>query len=227
MNSTGSWWRAEINWETEAGALLKSFLGILPKDRHFEVILYGSAPLQMTVDPNLLSGDVDLFCADDFDLAPLVRAHGFGKECGGLHIEPGFELSFRASPRWRTRATAINFSPQVTLVLPHPLDVLIGKLSRLEPKDIQAFQSVIGATGHPTPDEMKLELQNAVDLFRPNFEEESPNLYAQNTEQLWREVFHSEIDVRREIIAPAIARRKQGYGETSPDYKNFLREYYS
>ncbi|MEO6036692.1 MAG: hypothetical protein ABIQ35_15685 [Verrucomicrobiota bacterium] len=71
---------------------------------------------------------------------------------------------------------------------------------------------------------MKRELQNAVDLFRPNFDEESPNRYGENTERLWREIFKSEIDVRREIIAPAVTRRNESYGEAPPDYKNLLRE---
>jgi len=34
--------------------------------------------------------------------------------------------------------------------------------------------------------------------------------------------FHAEIDIRRDIIEPAIARRRQGYGEPPPDYKTAL-----
>lgn len=119
MKSIKSWWRAEINWETPSGKLLKKFLALLPKDRHFQITLYGSAPLQLTVDDALLSGDVGLFCGDDFDLASMVHRYGFRKEASGLHIEPGFELSFRTSPRWRSRAKeALQRHPagNVTLV---------------------------------------------------------------------------------------------------------------
>jgi hypothetical protein len=45
------------------------------------------------------------------------------------------------------------------------------------------------------------------------------NHYPENTGRLWRDVFHGEIDVRREIIEPAIARRRVGYGPTLPGYK--------
>jgi hypothetical protein len=110
----------------------------------------------------------------------------------------------------------------VTLTFPHPLDILIGKLDRLEPKDMTAFERVIQLTGHPTAEELQRELQNAVDLFRPSFEEDAPNRYPENTVRLWRELFHREIDVRRDIIAPGLARRRQGYGETPPDYKGRL-----
>jgi len=59
-------------------------------------------------------------------------------------------------------------------------------------------------------------------LFRPAFDEDSPNCYPENTRRLWREVFNAEIDLRRDIIEPAIARRRQGYGEPPPDYKGIL-----
>ena len=110
----------------------------------------------------------------------------------------------------------------MTLTIPHPLDILIGKLDRLDAKDLKAFERVIEISGHPTAAEMRRELQMAVDLFRPAFDEDSPNRYPENTRRLWREIFHAEIDIQSDIIAPAIALRKQGYGESPPDYKRTL-----
>lgn len=222
MTSTENWWRGEIDWETPAGQFLRKFIALLPSDRRLRITLYGSAPLQLTLDRTLLSGDVDLFSNDDEDLREIIRAHKMDKDHGGaLYLEAGFELSFRTSPRWRDRARTFELG-NVSLTLPHPLDILIGKLDRLAPKDLDAFRRVIAVTGHPTAEEMKRELQNAVDLFRPGFDEEMPNRYHENTRQLWREIFEAEIEVRGEIIAPAMARRKQGYGESPPDYKTIL-----
>jgi hypothetical protein len=223
MKSISAWWKREVDWSTPAAELLQEFVAAVPKDQNLEIAVYGSAPLQMTVDANLLSADVDIFSTDDQDLNPLLETLGLGKSRVGLHFEAGFELSFKTSPRWRARTRTIPVG-NVTFIIPHPIDILIGKLDRLEAKDILAFQRVIAATGHPTAEEMKQELQNAVDLFRPGFDEDSPNRYLANTERLWREIFQNEIDVRQEIIAPAMARRKQGYGETAPDYKSELRE---
>ena len=226
MTLTENWWRGEINWETPAGKLLQSFLPQLPPGRHHNLTLYGSALLQMTIDHTLLSGDVDIFSNDDDDVMEIIRTLGLDREQrdGGLYLEAGYQLSFRTSPLWRSRVKTIQFSPNVTLSFPHPIDILIGRLDRLEPKDTTAFERVIAVTGHPTAEEMKRELQNAVDLFRPSFDEEAPNRYTENTERLWREIFKGEINVRTEIIAPAIARRKEGYGESPPDYKSVLRE---
>jgi hypothetical protein len=221
MPSTENWWSGVIDWTTPAGRLLKAFLASLPPERTHRFTVYGSAALQLTVARDLLSGDVDIFSNDDEDLASLIAGSPFAREHGGLYLDTGFELSFRTSPRWRQRAIVVQ-QGNAALTIPHPLDILIGKLDRLEEKDLRAFERVRAITGHPTADEFKRELQNAVDLFRPSFEEESPNRYLENTERLWRTLFDGEIDVRREIIAPALARRREGYGQSPLDYKSRL-----
>src|ERR1700759_2357684 len=118
MPSTKNWWTGAIDWSPPAGRLLKKFLSTLPLDRPFHFTLYGSAPLQLTVDRQLMSGDVDLFSDDDEDLTALINAAKLDKTQGGFYLEPGFELSFRTSPRWRSRA-ATNQSGNVTLTIPH------------------------------------------------------------------------------------------------------------
>lgn len=224
MKSTTNWWSREIDWQTPAGTLLQKLIDAIPIGEAAHLTVYGSAPLQLTIDSTLLSGDVDIFSDDDDgDLESIVAAHRLGKEHGDFHIEVGYDTSFRTSPRWRRRARSVQRG-RVTITIPHPIDVLIGKLNRLEPKDVVAFERVIALTSHPTSEELKTELQSAVDLFRPSFDETSPNSFLENTERLWREVFKSEIDVRKEIIQPGIALQKKGYGEPPPDYKAILRE---
>ena len=50
MPSIKNWWAGEIDWATPAGQLLQKFLVALPKDCPFHFTLYGSVPLQLTVD---------------------------------------------------------------------------------------------------------------------------------------------------------------------------------
>ncbi len=221
MPSIENWWNCQIDWETPAGQLLARFAAALPAHRSYRITVFGSAPLQLTVDRNLLSGDVDIFSDDDEDLSEMIRETGLEKGHGGLYLEPSFELSFRASTRWRQRARVIQLH-HVTFTFPHPLDILIGKLGRLDPKDLEAFKRVIQLTGHPTAEELIRELQNGLDLFRPAFDEETPNRYPENTQRLWQELYASSIDVRKIIIEPAIKKRQEGYGESPPDYKGAL-----
>jgi hypothetical protein len=120
MLSTENWWTGEIDWSTPAGQLLQQFVGALPGDRPFRISVFGSAPLQLTVDRALLSGDVDIFSDQDEDLSELIASAGLDRTHGGLYL--------------------------------------------------------------------------------------------------------ADIDVRRDIIAPAIAQRRLGYGEPPPDYKKALAE---
>jgi hypothetical protein len=225
MSSTATldWWRGEVDWETPAGQLLRRFFATLPSERRYHFILYGSAPLQLTLNRAWTSADVDFFSDDDEDFNEWVRHLNLAKGQADFYLEPGFRLSFRTTSHMRARAKTVQLG-NVAVTIPHPLDILIGKLDRLDPKDLLAFRRVIDLTGHPTREEFLRELQNAVDLFRPAFDEESPNRYPENAVRLWRELWQTDLDLRRDIIAPALARRRAGYGETPPDYKRALAE---
>lgn len=87
-----------------------------------------------------------------------------------------------------------------------------------------AFRTVLSKTGHPTETELIHELQMAVDLFRPSFDEEQGNDLANNRRRLWPLIYGLEIDPSAQIIAPSLAIRKAGYGDPTRDYKQELRD---
>ena len=211
-----------IDLNTPAGQALKQLVGALPKDRKFQITLFGSAPLQITIEPRLLSADIDLF-SDDEDLAVWVRKAGLSREQSDFYIQVCSGLNFRTTPHWGTRIQSITIQ-NCTFIFPHPIDILIAKLNRLEEKDLLAFRVVREKTGHPTEAELIEELQMAVDLFRPSFDEENAADMANNTARLWPLLYGRQIDVRREIIAPALAKRRAGYDLPARDYKRELRE---
>lgn len=103
---------------------------------------------------------------------------------------------------------------------------LVGILprDRLDAKDVEAFRVVLRRTGHPTETELIHELQMAVDLFRPSFDEEKGHDLENNCRRLWPLIYGREFDPRTEIIAPALRKRREGYGEPTRDYKQELRE---
>ena len=215
-------WSNDFNLDTPAGKILKKLVAALPVERSFRITLFGSAPLQINIEPELLSGDVDLF-SDEEQLARWVEQAGLGDQQKRPYIQVCSELNFRTSPRWRGRTQSVTVG-NCTFVFPHPIDILIAKLNRLEEKDIEAFRVVKKKTGHPTEAELIEELQMAVDLFRPSFDEENAADLANNTRRLWPLLYGREIDPRKEIIAPALAKRREGYGEPTRDYKQELRD---
>lgn len=217
-----NWWTQAIDLNTPAGQALRKLAAVLPKTRPFRITLFDSAPLQISIEPALLSGDVDIFSDEEF-LAELIERAGLGDK----QHTPGFqvcsELNFRTSPRWERRTRSVQVE-NGTFVIPHPYDILIAKLNRLDEKGLNAFRAVIARTSHPTDAEWIAELQFAVDLFRPSFDEEQGHDMADNCRRLWPLIFGREIDPRAEIIAPALAIRKAGYGEPTRDYKQELRD---
>lgn len=215
-------WAGSNDLNTPAGVLLRKLISLLPPDRPVTITVFGSAPLQIGVDSTLASADVDLF-SDWEDLHDLVRRHHLGTGQAEFYVQVSSELNFRTSPRWRERTQTVAVG-HCTLRLPHPIDILIAKLNRLDEKDLLAYRKVIAKTGHPTEAEMIRELQLAVDLFRPSFDEEQGHDVANNCRRLWPLIFNREIDPRAEIIAPALKIRRDGYGEPARDYKQELRE---
>src|SRR5687767_3403389 len=215
-------WAGSIDLTTAAGQLLHKLVDILPSDRLFEITVFGSAPLQIMIDSRLNSADVDLFSSAE-EMRELVDRAGLGQDQAAFYIQVSSELNFRTSPRWRDRLTVTKIK-NCTIRFPHPIDILIAKLNRLDEKDLEAFRVVIRKTGHPTEAELIHELQMAVDLFRPSFDEEQGHNMANNCRRLWPIIYAREIDPRVEIIAPALQKRREGYGEPTRDYKQELKD---
>jgi len=211
-----------LNWDAPNGELLRRFIAGLPKDRPIILNVFGSTPLQLRLDPTFLSGDVDLFSNED--LLPYVEAMGLGKGQASPYIEVVPHYVFIASLNWRERAAQEVFG-SVTVYVAASLDVLVGKLKRLEQKDLDAFDLVKARTGGPSEEELKEALRNVLDMFRPAFDEENPGGDPiANTRRLWQHLYGHDIDVRREIIAPAVAARREAFGYNVPDYRGKLRE---
>ena len=68
-------WTTDLDLGTPAGLMLQKLAAILPQERPFQITVFCSAPLQIGVERNLLSNDVDLF-SDAEDLEDFVRAAG-------------------------------------------------------------------------------------------------------------------------------------------------------
>jgi len=201
---------------------LRKFIGGLPKDRSLILNVFGSTPLQLRLDPSFLSGDVDIFCAED--LLPYVDEMKMGKGQSEPYIEVVPERIFISAPTWRDRAAKVVFG-NITVYVASSLDVLVGKLKRLEDKDLKAFDLVKAKTGGPREEELRAALMNVFQMYRPAFDEENPGGDPiANTRRLWLHLYGHDIDVRKEIIAPAVASVREASGQNAPDYRAKLRE---
>jgi len=173
-----------------------------------ELTVFGSAPLQLFLDRNFLSADIDIFSTEaaySF-LVDFVAAQGLDKDGSEFYIQVCDPYAFRSTVNWQDRAIEVERHGHLFRFV-HPWDILVSKLQRLDEKDLKAFQLVIRLTGHPTEDEFVWHLQSAVDLYRPKFDEEgSLGDMFNNTRLLWQTLWQKEIDVRARIIRPALER---------------------
>ena len=215
-----------IAWETPAGRRLDEFARALPPQPRFEVNVFGSAPIQLLIEPTFTSADIDLFGDSDeiYDaLLRFVEAQGWTQEKAvEFYIQVCDPLAFRSTFDWQARAIEVERHGHLFRLV-HPWDVLVSKLQRLEDKDFNAFRLVIAKTGHPTEQEFLRHLQKAVDLYRPKFDEETQrgDMLA-NTQVLWRELWGREIDPRAEIIRPAVERANRAHSDFDPTLKEQL-----
>ena len=215
-----------IAWETPAGRRLDAFARALPPEPRFEVNVFGSAPIQLLVEPTFTSADIDVFGDDDdiYDaLLKFVEEQGWTQDKAvEFYIQVCDPLAFRSTSDWRTRAIEVERHGHLFRFV-HPWDVLVSKLQRLEEKDLDAFRLVIAKTGHPTEQEFLRHLQKAVDLYRPKFDEETQRGdMMMNTRLLWRELWGRDIDPRAEIIRPAVERTNRAHSDFDPTLKDRL-----
>lgn len=213
-----------INWNCPAGRRLDQLAALLPQSPRLEIIVFGSAPLQIFIAASFLSEDVDLFSdeASHDLLVRVVEENHLGKEQTQHYIQVCMHNAFRSAEDWRSRTVNAERHGHLFRIV-HPWDVLVSKLQRLEEKDLEAFKLVLAKTAHPTEAEFKRHLQKAVDLYRPKFDEETARGDMMlNTQTLWRELWGKEIDVRAEIIRPALAQVPAEYSEEDPTLKQRL-----
>lgn len=221
MPSFEARWRPELNWDTPAGRTIDRLVQALPREQSWTIIIFGSSPLQLALDPNFLSGDVDVI--PSVDIVEHCRRAGLLKGQTALYVEPCTPAAFTASPDWPMRACEVQRG-HVTFILPHPIDILVSKIKRLEEKDLEAFRLVRSKTGHPTEEELVVALRRVVDVYRPSFDEEAAGDPRHNTAILWQELFQKSINVAEQIIAPALEERRRNYGAQGHELRDALHK---
>jgi hypothetical protein len=216
-------WQPAISWDAPAGRLLDQVVDALPANKEWPLIVFGSAPLQLGLDSAFVSADVDITMEVSRDEVEVhLAAARMLKGHREFYVEVVPRYVFNAPYDWESRAYREN-RRHVEFTFPHPADILVAKVCRVAEKDLNAFRLVRKLTGHPTPGELIRLLRHAVDLYRPRFDEEQGGDPVANTQLIWKEIFQAEIDVREEIIRPALAERRR-YFDQGAGLRDRLRE---
>jgi hypothetical protein len=216
-------WPVEIDWESPAGKLLVQLGDIVPANRRTPILLFGSAALQVTFAPTVLSDDADIApdivpyssdagkfgqALDRAELSSLIQKHGLGKGQRKLHIQVNAFEAFDPGSNWGRRTMATDRG-NLHLTIPHPLDILIAKLHRYEEKDLEAFKKIYALTGFPSPEILLAELRSSPRLFakRDRSLEHMPRQFPESkiresVPKLFSEMWGMRINVNRDILQP-------------------------
>ena len=196
-------WRPQLDWSTPGAELLRQAAADLSAglgSRSLQLVVFGSSPLQMGVSEAIMSGDLDI--ATDEEIEGILAAAGLTKGLSSPYVEVCPLGTFRTALDWRTRAHSEQLG-NLEILFPHPIDILVSKISRGEEKDFEAFEEVIAKSGHPTEEELVDALIRSVHLYRPGYDETATGDPVTNTRLLWKRLFGRDINVRKEIIAAA------------------------
>jgi hypothetical protein len=213
----------EGNWDTPAGEALNKLAKAIAA-RGFTltapIVVFGSGALQIFVDRNLLSGDVDISAGKQIDeVKKIVEEIGYGKNTAAFYIEVVPLYIFRAGNNWSGRARKVELHG-VSFLFPEPIDILLGKLRRLEEKDLRAFDAVKSKLGRPTEDELIAELRDSWEVFEAQ-KDGTKSVLWKNTEAVWQHLFGKKIDIKKAILEPVFKEMESAL--RTPEYIEEMR----
>jgi hypothetical protein len=113
-----------------------------------EIVVFGSAALAFWLSDPPMSRDVDVWVLPS-DRGELVEALmgelSWYHDKHAAYVEVWAPETFAAPTDWRDRARSMSHDdfPDVSLVIPHPHDVLFAKLERMESKDLDHAERIL------------------------------------------------------------------------------------
>ncbi len=113
-----------------------------------ELVVFGSAALAFWVGDPPQSRDVDVWTTpvDKGEaIEALMGELSWYHEKFSIHAEVWGPETFKAPPKWRERAKRFSFDDleKVAVVCPHPHDIVLAKLERMDPKDRVHIEQVL------------------------------------------------------------------------------------
>lgn len=116
--------------------------------RRGELAVFGSSALAFWLEDPPTTRDVDLFCRPPERGEPVEALMGelsWYHERHGAYVEVWGPETFAAPAGWRARArvSRLEEEREVTLVVPHPHDVLFARLERMDEQDMVHMRRIL------------------------------------------------------------------------------------
>jgi hypothetical protein len=73
-------WNPKIEWESDAGKTLALLFRHFPAQRPYSITLFGSSPIQLGIDRDFKSADVDLFTDREMEVVQTSGRQNWSRE---------------------------------------------------------------------------------------------------------------------------------------------------
>jgi len=147
------------------------------------IYIIGGSAITLAYSPDNRTSDIDIVGGDK----ELERFGGISSDLAKAHGVYVYDVSFSAPTGWRQRCKTLDFKLiNISVYVADPYDIVLGKLARLEPKDIDDIQS-LEKGGFIKPDVLILRLNDNIKDIERN------EAYRKNALLLFSIVFNQSI----------------------------------
>lgn len=207
-------WSPKIDDTTPSGRLLLELtlkMSLEDDLRRTSIVVFGFSPLEFSLLLNVQSGDVDV-TPDQFLYHLRNRVEEWKLNIEDPYVQVLPPTVFKPGKNYLLRACAIRVN-QIQVILPHPMDLLFGKLHRLDEKDYRSVNALVESCQRPTAKDLHEYMQENPDIFEASPEQVSK--LAGNIETLYSYLSGEAIDVASQYIAPSRAEHIKAVQEGS------------
>lgn len=232
MSAWNKWeWCPEIDFQSRSGVVLKKFCEVIspsPDYREIYINVFGSAPIELGLHIAINSNDIDI--EPDLyyiEIQKKVKEENLGIGKSTPYIQVAHPGVFKSARSWVDRSETRSIDG-IQLRFAHPIDIIIGKLFRLETKDFEGIDRIIKETGRPTRDDLLFYLKNHPDVF--GFRHEIVKKFCDNIEvysayRNWlpipaNDLFEVYLKITNKIYTEGNKtsnRLQEAFGEDEPD----------
>jgi len=181
------------------------------------IVVFGSSPLEFCLLLPVKSGDVYI-TPDQFLDHLKNKVNEWDMHRGDPHSQVCPPTVFKAGKNYLLRAGTLAVNT-IQVTLPHPIDIVFGKLHRLEDKDYRAVDALLKNSGRPTCSDLEAYMSDNPDIFE--LPQAQLDKLIENIEMLWVYLEGSAegLDVRGKFLNKSLAEKtavwKEGGGNLS------------
>jgi hypothetical protein len=216
LGTVSSWrgwkWEARVEAATPSGKVLNKLTSLMSKDIDLKdtgIVVFGSAPLEFASLLHVKSADIDI-TPDQFLEHLRNRVREWKLDVGDPFVQVLPPTVFKAGKNYLLRACGLKLN-EIEIIIPHPIDIVFGKLHRMEEKDYTAINELVETFGRPTFDDLHHYMIENADIFEAS--SETIDKLVTNIEVLWVYLGGQPLEIRTKYLESSLRETAKLFNE--------------